>query len=272
MRTFSTSPRELAAGIWRYRELMLVFIKRDILGRYKGSILGLFWSFFHPLLMLAVYTFVFSVVFQARWAIGSDTREDFALILFAGLIVFNLFSECVNRAPGLIVSHSNYVKRVIFPLEILPCMIVGSALIHSLVSLFVWLLAYGVLMGLPAWPALLVPLAVLPLLLSALGVCWFLSALGVYLRDIAQLVSVFTTALLFLSPVFYPSSALPAPLQGLMLLNPVAPAIEYVRALLLEGSIPPIGDWLTYLFCGALVAWLGFAWFQKTRKGFADVL
>lgn len=247
-------------------------VRRDIVGRYRGSIMGLAWSFFNPLLMMAVYTFVFSVVFQARWNPASDSKAEFALILFAGLFVFNLFAECVNRSPGLILSNVNYVKKIIFPLEILPWVALGSALFHMLISFTVWLAFYLVILGLPPPTLLLLPLLLLPLLLLTLGLSWLFASLGVYLRDIAQLVGLLTTMLLFLSPIFYPISALPEAYRVLLRLNPIALGIEQARNALVFGMAPQWDSFVLYLAVATLVAWLGFAWFQKTRRGFADVL
>ena len=171
--------------------------------------MGLLWSFFNPVLMLAVYTFVFSVVFKARWAGGSDSKTEFALVLFAGLLVFNLFAECVNRAPGLILSNVNYVKKVIFPLEILPVVALGSAGFHFLISLVVWSIFYLLFFGIPPATILLLPLILIPLVLITLGISWLLASLGVYLRDVSQIIGVVTTVLMFLSPIFYPIVALP---------------------------------------------------------------
>jgi lipopolysaccharide transport system permease protein len=142
MRHFSVSPIEMMVTIWRARGLVWSMIRREVVGRYRGSVMGLLWSFFNPVLMLAVYTFVFSVVFKARWVGGSDSKTEFALVLFAGLMVFNLFSECVNRAPSLIISNVNFVKKVIFPLEILPIVAFGSAAFHFFVSTVVWFVFY----------------------------------------------------------------------------------------------------------------------------------
>jgi lipopolysaccharide transport system permease protein len=186
MRDFPTTPREMAASLWRNRSLVMALCKREIAGRYRGSLLGMFWSFFHPVFMLAVYTFVFSVVFQARWGSGSGSKTEFALVLFAGLIVFNLFAECVNRSPALILLNVNYVKKVIFPLEILPWVTLSAALFHAGVSLFVWLVAYVLLFGLPHMTVLYVPLVIFPLCLFTVGISWALASLGVYLRDVAQ--------------------------------------------------------------------------------------
>ena len=234
--------------------------------------MGILWSFFNPVFMLAVYTFVFSVVFKARWSGGSDSKTEFALVLFAGLIVFNLFAECVNRAPGLILSNVNYVKKVVFPLEILPWVALGSALFHALISLGVWLIAYLILFGVPHITVLLLPLVFLPFLLFIMGLTWGLASLGVYLRDVSQFIGIVTTALMFLSPLFFPSSAMPENYRHLLLLNPLTPVIEQAREVLYWGKMPDMTLLSVYLLAGAFIAWLGFAWFQKTRKGFADVL
>lgn len=262
----------MIASLWRNRSLIAALAKREVLGRYRGSFLGILWAFFNPVFMLTVYTFVFSVVFKARWAGGGDSKTEFALILFAGMIVFGLFSECVNRASGLILTNTNYVKKVVFPLEILPFVALGAALFHSLISVLVWFLFYLIYFGLPHPTALLLPLVLIPLTLFTLGFLWFLASLGVYLRDVGQIVGVITTALLFLSPVFYPVSALPEQYQVLLHLNPLTLVIEQTRQVLVWGNVIDLGTWATYFSGGAVVAWLGFVWFQKTRKGFADVL
>lgn len=262
----------MCACLWRNRGLTLALIKREIIGRYRGSVLGIFWSFFNPVLILTVYTFVFSVVFKARWNAGSDSKTEFAMVLFAGLIVFNLFAECFLRAPGLVLSNVNYVKKVMFPLEILPWVSLGTAGFHALVSLGVWLLAYLVIIGIPHCTILLLPFIILPLLLFIMGVTWGLSALGVYLRDISQFVGIINTILLFLSPIFYPSSALPEQYRHLLLANPLTPAIEFTRDVLFWGKMPDLVILPAYYLAAMIVSWLGFAWFQKTRKGFSDVL
>lgn len=256
----------------RNRGLIASLVRREVVGRYRGSMLGILWSFFNPVLMLVVYTFAFSVVFQARWPGGSGSKTEFALILFAGLMVFNLFSECVTRAPALVVSNVNYVKKVVFPLEVLPWVVLGSALFHLLISVAVWLIFYGLFFGMPTAGVLLLPVVLLPLVALVMGLAWLLASLGVFLRDVGQVVGVVTTALLFLSPIFYPVAMLPEAYQSVMHLNPLTPVVEQARDILIwHRGI----DWLLWaksLAFSLLVAWLGFAWFQKTRKGFADVL
>jgi len=272
MQNFSISPQEMAASLWRNRSLIRTLTKREIVGRYSGSFMGILWSFFNPVFMLTVYTFVFSVVFKARWNTGSDSKTEFALVLFAGLIVYNLYAECINRSPTLILANVNYVKKVVFPLEILPLVVLGSALFHAMISLGVWLIAYLILFGTPHVTGLLLPLIILPLLLFVMGVTWGLASLGVYLRDVSQFIGIVTTVMLFLSPIFYPASALPEKYRHLLLLNPLTPVIEQVRDVLFWGKVPDMKILTVSLLGAAGVAWLGFAWFQKTRKGFADVL
>jgi lipopolysaccharide transport system permease protein len=231
------------------------------------------WSLVNPLLMLAVYTFVFGFVFKAKWGSGgAGGPAQFALVLFAGLIVFNLFSECITRAPGLIVSQPNLVKKVVFPLELIPVVQLGSALFHALVSIAVLLVAFLVVHGLPPASALLLPLVLLPLCCLCLGLTWFLAALGVYLRDIGQAIGILTSALMFLSPLFFPLSALPETAQQLVLLNPLSIPIEETRAVLLWGSAPHWLPLLAYSVFALASMHMGYWWFQRTRNGFADVL
>lgn len=261
----------LKSLIINYR-LIVGLVGRDISGRYRGSIFGLLWSFFYPILMLVVYTFVFSVVFKAKWSSDSSSKTEFALILFAGLILFNLFSECIGRAPNLIVGNVNYVKKVIFPIEILPVVAMGAALFHLLISLLVWLIAYFAFFGIPYFTILQLPLVVLPLMLTVLGLSWLLASLGVYLRDVAQIVGVIVTVLMFMSPLFYPVTALPENFQQWMMLNPLTFVVEQARDVMFWGKSIEWVAWSKQTAIAVVVAWLGFAWFQKTRKGFADVL
>ena len=245
---------------------------REVVGRYKGSVMGLLWSFMTPLLMLLIFTFVFSVVFAARWGTEDESKSHFALVLFAGLIVHALFAEVLTRAPSVVISNANYVKKVVFPLEVLPAITLGSALFHSLVSLVILLAAFLFFNGFLYWTAILTPLVLLPLAVFSLGTGWILASLGVFVRDIGQVTGVLATALLFLSPVFFPVSALPDFMQPWMHLNPLTFIIEQVREVLIWGRLPNWTGLLKYLAGAGGVAWLGFFWFQKTRKGFADVL
>jgi lipopolysaccharide transport system permease protein len=264
-------PGFLACG-WRHRELVWQLTRREVAGRYRGTVLGLAWTLLHPLFMVGIYTFVFREVFRARWDDSVDTAGEFALVLFAGLIVFSLLTECVTRAPSLVVGNPSFVKKVIFPLDVLPWAVLGSALFHALVSFLLLMVLWGLSHdGLP-WTALALPLPLVPLALLTLGLAWFLAACGVYLRDTTQIVALLTVALLFLSPVFYPASALPEPYRSYLWLNPLTFVIEEARGLLFLGRLPSWRGLGIHLLVGFAVAWLGWLWFEKTRPGFADVL
>lgn len=260
------------SSLWYHRFLIWQMSKREVIGRYRGSVMGLMWSFFNPVVMLAVYTFVFSVVFKARWSAESTSKTEFAIVLFAGMIVHSLFAECVNRAPGLILNNVNYVKKVVFPLEILPWVTLGSALFHASVSIMVLLMFYAIIHFSLNWAAIFLPLLLLPLALFTMGISWFLASLGVFVRDVGQMIGIVTTIMLFVSPVFYPVSALPENLRLLLHLNPLTFIIEQVRSVLIWGNVPNWIGLMVYLVCSMVVAWIGFFWFQRTRKGFADVL
>lgn len=271
--TQSTSPTFLIRSLWRHRQLIKQMAWREVVGRYKGSMMGLLWSFINPVLMLAVYTFVFSVVFKAKWGgNGEESKTAFALVLFSGLIMHGLLAEVLNRAPSLILGNVNYVKKVIFPLEILPAVAIGGALFHSAVSLVVLLAVFLALNGYLHWTLLLTPLVMFPLVLLTLGLAWMLASLGVFVRDIGQTIGIITTVMLFLSPIFFPITAIPEEYQIYIMLNPLTFIIEQVREVLLWGHMPNWKGLALYTLMAATISWLGFIWFQKTRRGFADVI
>lgn len=247
-------------------------VSRDISGRYKGSLAGMAWAFVNPVLMLAVYTFVFSIVFGSRWPGATGGRMDFALILFCGLIVFNVFAESVNRAPQLVLAHSNYVKKVVFPLEVLTWVTIFSALFHAAVSLLVLLLVQLLIKGSIPWTIVLVPFVILPVILLTAGFGWFVSSLGVFLRDVAQITTVFTTALMFLSPLFFPLEAVPNSFKPFLALNPLGQMISDMRSVVLYGRVPDMLPYLKGLGISFVVSWAGLAFFMRTKRGFADVL
>ena len=266
-----STPWHMLTGLWIHRQLIMQMTRREVIGRYRGSVMGLAWSFFNPVLMLVVYTFVFSEVFQSRWA-GQEGKGNFAVLLFVGMIVHGLFAECANRAPSLILSNANYVKKVVFPLEILPLITLGAALFHSCISVVVLLIAQQLLSGSTPATAVFFPVILLPLCLGTLGLSWLLAAVGVFIRDVGQIITVLTTVLLFLSPVLYPVSALPEAYRSWLRLNPLTYIIEDSRNVLIFGHMP---DWHAYALSfgeSMLMLVAGFWLFQKTRKGFADVL
>lgn len=269
-----TSLMALGKSLLRNRQLILQMIRREVVGRYKGSAMGIAWSFFNPVFMLVVYTFVFSEIFKSRWGGvgGDDSKTQFAVVLFVGMIVLSLFSEVLNRAPGLILSNVNYVKKVVFPIEILPVIAMGAALFHTLISLCVLLAAFAFFNGYLHWTALFAPLVLLPLVILTTGLAWMLASLGVFLRDVGQTIGIITTVLMFLSPVFYPITAVPERFRPYILANPLTFIIEQAREVLIWGHLPNWRGLGVYTLAAVVIAWAGYAWFQKTRKGFADVL
>jgi len=269
----SSSPRSLIRSFWRNRRLIGQLIRREVIGRYHGSVFGLGWSFLNPMFMLALYTFVFSVVFKARWGIDSDeSKTDFAIILYVGLICHLMFAEVVLRAPTLIQSNVNYVKKVVFPLEILPVVAMGSSLFHSMVSALVLLLMFVLVNGHVYWTVLLAPVVFSPLVLVTLGCSWFLASIGTYVRDVGHTVGIISTAMLFFSNVFYPLSFLPEKYRIFLMMNPLTFIIEQSRKVLIFGQLPDWRGLAIYAVISCFVAWVGYWWFQKTRQGFADVV
>jgi lipopolysaccharide transport system permease protein len=263
----------MTASLWRNRRLLTQMIRREVVGRYRGSVFGLAWSFFNPIVLLAIYTFVFSEVFKMRWGVnGDESKAQFAVVLFAGIVIYSLFAEVLVRAPTMIVSNVNYVKRVVFPLEILPVIAVGTALFHSFVSLGVLVAAFVLFNGYLHWTVIFAPVVLLPLVVLTLGVAWILASLSVFLRDVGQTIGIITMALMFLSPVFYPVTALPERLRPWLMLNPLTFIIEQAREVLIWGHLPQWSGLGLYTLVAAFVCWMGYAWFQKTRTGFADVL
>ncbi|PSJ17243.1 ABC transporter permease [Nitrosomonas supralitoralis] len=276
MHLFNTLILNHFRSLWQHAPLILQMIKREVTSRYRGSVLGLLWTFINPVLMLSIYTFVFSVVFKVRLDpqhhVIDDDKFAFALLLFIGLILYNLFSECVSRAPGLILANVNYVKKVIFPLEILPLVSLGSALFHAGIS-FLILLAFLLVIHHPIqWTLIWLPIILLPFALLTMGFSWLLASIGVFVRDISQFIGLILTMLLFMSPIFYPASALPESIRDYLFLNPLTFIIEQARAVILYGQLPEWRNLALYYLLAIFVAWAGLIWFNKTRKGFADVL
>jgi lipopolysaccharide transport system permease protein len=263
--------------LWQNRNLLGQLCKRDLMARYRGSVLGIIWSILLPLMMLSIYAFVFGEVFKSRWGnapvpVTLAEKLSFALILFVGLIVFNWLAECLSKTPNSILNNSNYVKRVVFPLEILPVIPVIIGAFHFTMS-FVVFIAFTLLSPLEItiyW--LVVPLLILPYFICLVGIAWLLASLGVYFRDMEQMVPAITSALMFLSPVFYSIQALPEIYHPWLMANPLTFIIEAMRNLLFWHKLPSLSAWLTlYLFTG-IIFYLGHTSFKTLRKGFADVL
>ena len=267
------NPWELLKNLWRNRDLIGQFTLREIQGRYRGSFLGILWSFINPLVMLLTYTFVFGTIFKSRWpGIRRGSLSEFAIILFSGMIAFNIFQECVGRAAGLVVAAPNFVKKVVFPLEILPLAVMGSALFHAGVSLAILLLA-AVLEGNPlSWTLLLAPLVLVNLVFLTLGLTWFIAGIGVFLRDMNYTILLLIQVLFFVTPILYPLEIIPAPIRRIVSLNPLTGIIENFRSVLLWGRLPAWYDLGRWLLPSILVMLLGYAWFMTTKRAFGDVI
>ena len=257
--------------IWKNRFLILELSKRSFTQRYQGSYGGVAWSFVQPIFLLGVYTLVFSIILKTRWGHSGDTKE-FALILFAGLIILNMFSECLNKAPLLIIDNPNFVKKVVFPLEILPWVMVITVLLQTLISIAIWFLGYFILFGLPNQTALYFPVILLSFFPILLGVGWLLSALGVIVRDISQLTLLFSHSLLFLTPIFYSKESAPSVIQDLLMLNPLTYLVEQFRFVLFFGQMPGWIGLAVYFLFSTLFAWVSLKVFRLLQPSFADLV
>lgn len=257
--------------LWRNRSLVFELARREFSGRYRGSFGGVVWSFVQPLFLLAVYTVAFGVIFKARWGFAGGTG-DYALMLFAGLIVFNAVAECLGKAPTLITANPNFVKKVVFPLETLSWVMALTAVFHALIGIVVWFLGYLILVGLPKPAALLFPLVLASLFPLLLGLGWLLSAIGVVVRDIGQLTAMVSHALLFLTPIFYSIDAVPPLLHGALLLNPLTFVVEELRSVLIHGKAPQFTGLALYFALSTLFAWLALIVFRRLRPRFADMV
>lgn len=260
------------AALADHRSLTVELARRDILGRYRGASFGLLWSLISPFLMLMIYTFAFGTVMGGRWPQVEEGDTSFSIILFAALIVHGFFSECLVKSPTLITANPNFVKRVIFPIDILPWPLVLSALFHTCTTLLVFLVLRLVMDGQVAWTTVFFPLVMLPLVVLCLAMSWFLAALGVYLRDITQVTPLLSLALLFLSTAMMPLSSVPQDYRWIFMLNPLSFIIDQSRAVLLWGELP---DWQglgIYLAVALALVYAARYFFATTRRGFADVL
>lgn len=267
------SPATLLRTLWGQRGLVAQLTWRNVLSRYRGSVLGAAWSFVLPLVMLTVYTFVFGVLYGARAQLsGETTIFGFALFLYCGLLVYSIFAETLAQSVTLIISNPGFVKKVVFPLEVLPVCTLAAAIVHAGVGLVV-LLACASLYGMrPPTGVVWLPLVLAPLAALTLGLSWVLASLGVYVRDTAQVIGAFLQMLMFLAPVFYSIEHWSAAAKFVIRLNPLTVLIEGARRTLLAGQ-PPDWAWLAYAaVASGVVMQLGFAWFMKTKRGFADVL
>lgn len=267
-----TDPRSPYLSLTRHFALVVEMARRDVASRYRGSFAGLLWSFFNPLLVLVIYTFVFGVLFKSRWNAQTADSFQYAMVLFAGLNISAFFAESANRATTLVIEHANFVKRIVFPLETLTWSTIASGLFHLLVSTIVLLVISPFFMGQVPWTAILFPIVIVCFLPFVTGTVWLLASLGVYVRDLKQVVGIVTTALMFLAPILYPKTLVPIQYRDLLYVNPLTIIAEASQNVLVFGQ-PPVWSHLgVYVVVSSLFAWLAFAWFEQTRKGFADVV
>lgn len=271
MTMVSTSVTASVANLFRYRHLLYQLVKRDISSRYQGTVIGVAWSLVLPLMTLGVYAVVFGLILKPRWPNVTDPSM-FTLLLFPGLLIFNFFSECASRATTLIVANANYVKKVVFPIDLLIWVPVGSALFHIMLGIVAWVILVFMLGGQIHWTICLAPLVLVPLVILSAGVSYFLAALGVFVRDVAQVIAVAIQLFMYLAPVIYPREVLPAKFAWLMAFNPITVPVEQFRNILNYGLLPDPKALLLHALAGCLVAWVGRLFFEKTRHGFADVL
>lgn len=256
------------------RNLIRILTLRELAGRFTGSFLGRFWLILSPLIMLGIYAYFFGEILQAKWSIGPDSEGlvHFALIIFSGLILHQLFADSVGRAPDLIVSNPNYVRKIVFPLEVLPVVALTTTILQLLISMVILMVVCALATGSVKWTWLLIPIIFIPFFIVTLGIMWLLSALGVFLRDLRQVTQFVATIALFLSPVFYPMDRLPEGLQILKFINPLIVTIEQTRIVLFEGNPPEWGVLGIYSLVSIIIASFGFYFFTRSKSAFADVL
>lgn len=263
----------MLSGLLNHKYLFVQMLKRDIEQRYRGSQLGFLWAFFYPILMLLVYTFVFGMVMKVKWGVEGQDNIDFGLILFAGLLLHGLLAEVMIGSVRLITGNSQYVKKVVFPLEILSLVCLANAVFHMFLGLLILLAIYLITGNQLHWTLLYTPIVLFPFIVFLLGASWFVSVLGVYVRDLGQVIGVLMTVLMFLCSIVFPFANLPAQMQPYVLwLNPLTIVVEQLRAVMLFGQAP---DWTLlglYSLCAFAMFFVGVWFFKRTRDGFADVI
>lgn len=260
-------------SLLQHRLLISRLVGRELESRFKGSLFGAAWYVLLPLILVLVYTLVFGVVFQTRWPQQiAGSSAVVSLYLFSGMLIFTIFAEVASRSPTLIMENAAYVKKVVFPLEVLPWIVVLSSIATFAMSMVVFICLYVALVGLPPTTALLLPILLVPYILLIVGISWFLASISVFIRDLRHAISLIVTIIMFSGPVFYPVTAIPERFRWMMYLNPVTLPLEMSKDLLFTGTVPAIGSWLVYLAISVLIAWLGHGWFMKTKKAFADVI
>lgn len=259
--------------LYKNRDLFVQSLTREIVQKYRGSYLGILWNFILPLVMLTVYSFIFGVIFKARWDQQvTDSKAEFALILFVGITLYNVFSETVGASPTLIITNVNYVKKVIYPLEILSMTSIGNSLVQLLFNLVIILLGKAIIIRHFDFMILFFPLVLLPLLLLVLGISWILSGIGVFIRDMRQAATIIILIFGYITPVFYPISSVPESFRWVMYLNPMTAIVNNARRVLIYGEFP---DWLSLLitfFISYLIMLIGLMFFRKVKSNFSDAI
>jgi lipopolysaccharide transport system permease protein len=265
------APASPLAAVWRNRGIIRGMVRRDIQGRYRGSFGGLWWTFLHPLLLMSTYFFVFGVVLEARFP-GDPSRAGFALYFLAGMLPWLAFSEAAGRAPTVLLEHKNFIKKLVFPVETLPVNLVAAGSITGLCALVLFVAALAALRGGVPWTILWLPVLLIPQAMFTAGVCWFLSALGAFVRDLGQVTGFLLTLWFFLTPICYPEASLPEAARPILAWNPMAILVRGYRAILLLGQPPsPLHLGAFWLFSGLVFAG-GYRWFRKLRRSLADAL
>ncbi|WP_160280148.1 ABC transporter permease [Cellvibrio mixtus] len=267
-------PMLLFRSLWVHRSITILLASRELTTRFTGSLFGRLWLIISPLVLLAVYAFFFGEILQAKWSVGNagDGLTSFALVIFSGLILHQFFADCISRAPELMLINPNYVKKIVFPLEILPVVTLLAAIVQLLISTLILIIVFGLVDHTVYWKWLFLPVVYIPFFITTLGIMWVLSALGVFLRDLRQLMQFMATVTLFLSPVFYPMDRLPESMQFLNFVNPLVVVIEQARIIIFEGKYP---DWMLlaeYSVISFVIALVGFYCFQRSKPAFADVI
>jgi lipopolysaccharide transport system permease protein len=266
----------MARSLWRYRDLVRQFTVREFMVRHKGTSLGILWAIVQPLLVLAIYTFIFGFVFHNRWdQLKGPSWANFPLNFFAGYLIYSVFSDCANRSPSLVTEHPNLVRKVVFPLEILPLTCLGAGLFYFFISLALLMAITIALTQTVSWTILLFPLTLAPMIMLTLGISWIFASLGAFIRDFKQVVPVIMQLIFFVTPVFYDVSKIQEPFQSVIRLNPLTTIVQFGRKTLMWGEAPTQDDWMYFAVVTAfslVVMICGYAWFTKSKRGLADVL
>jgi lipopolysaccharide transport system permease protein len=265
------NPMRIFSKFWQTRYLIGRLVMREVLLKYRGSYMGVGWSFLHPLLLLATYSLVFGKTYGKHWVQSNPDGASYPLFVFCGLIIFNLFSEVASIAPRYIGGYISYVKKIIFPTEILPVVLFLSACVHACINFLILSLAV-LFSGNFFWTSLLTPLILIPFLLFLLGLGWFLAAFGVFVKDLSHLIPTLIQVTLFITPVFYPVNLVPAHFHWFYEINPISSTMENVRLVMLLGEYPAWNNLATSYVIGILTLFIGYRFFSNSKEEFADVL